>query len=135
MAQDWLSALERESRSPISRFIRSPSSWIWERNCSCFLGGVPLRAEVLERMTARGVRSSWEAAAINWFCFFCPSSRGCISLRVKNQEKIQRRRTPQPAAPKKSIRLRSTCSLSLSRGYTTVAERLPDSLGRRDTAA
>ena len=52
--------------------------------CSCFSGAAAM-AERLERITARGARSSWEAAAINSFCFFWFSAMGFKDLPTRNQ--------------------------------------------------
>ena len=56
-------------------------------------------AEIPDRITARGERSSWEAAAINSVCSCLLFSRGVIILPVKNQEQILRARIARKAAP------------------------------------
>ena len=50
-------------------------------------------AETEERMTARGVRSSWDAAATNCICSFLFCSMGASSFLVKKKEKRDSRKT------------------------------------------
>ena len=75
MVQVLASAEARSSRSLTRPDKRRHSRSMLARNWSCF-SGAAVTADRLERMTDRGERSSWEAAAINSFCFFRLSSIG-----------------------------------------------------------
>lgn len=81
--KEWLSAPASMSRSEMRRDMAAPSfSMVWKKD-SCSAGEAFWQAEAAERITERGVRSSWEAAATNWIwlsLLFCSGTR---SLPVK----------------------------------------------------
>lgn len=66
--QDLLSAFARESISPISRDILSPSLFMVFKNLPAFSQSDSI-ACTLDNITASGDLSSWDAEAINWVCF------------------------------------------------------------------
>ncbi len=78
----WLSARERVSMSFTRTDMRLASVFMMPRNASCSLWEAFLEAETADKITARGVRSSWDAAAIKAFCFSWEDCMGAKSLPV-----------------------------------------------------
>jgi len=88
-------------------------------------------AEIPDRITARGERSSWEAAAINSVCSCLLFSRGVIILPVKNQEQILRARIARKAAPENASLCNRILCFTESREYRMIILTVPWLLGIR----
>ena len=90
-------------------FCRSRDAW----------SGATARAAALVRMTARGERSSWEAAAMNSACFRRLSSMGRMARPAKAQQSRSRAVTPAATRAAKEPRSSRSCwseeDISLSR--------------------
>ena len=79
-----VSAEARSSMSPTRQDMREHSRSMLAMNFSLWSGAVRA-AHMLERMTARGARSSWDAAAINSFCCFWLSANGFKDFPTNTQ--------------------------------------------------
>ena len=73
--------------------MRAHSFSMLRRSLGAWAGSTA-RAEAAVRMTARGERSSWEAAWTNSSCLRWFSSMGRRARRVKNQAKRASRHSP-----------------------------------------
>ena len=79
-----VSAEARSSMSPTRQDMREHSRSILSMNFSLWSGAVRA-ANMLDRMTARGALSSWDAAAMNSFCCFWPSANGFKDFPTNTQ--------------------------------------------------
>ena len=91
------SAEARRSISSMRRDIRTHSLSMRGRSVSFFCGESDMAAAA-ERRTARGERSSWEAAAMNRACFCLLSSTGFKDHPTNTQLMSHRQRIPDTAS-------------------------------------
>ncbi len=108
MGKRWLSEPESSSISLTREDMRRLSCLMIFRNLPCPCP--PWQHSTQERMTARGVRNSWEAAATNCTCFCWFSRIGLKSLPVKAQEKRDSTATAPRSINRKRIRWWKICS-------------------------
>lgn len=92
------------SISSISLDMRSPSWQMVFKKLSCWAESTFLKHSAEDKITARGVRSSWEAAAIKWVCLCWLSCIGLKRIPVKNHEKSANKRTAARSINRKRMR-------------------------------
>ena len=108
-----VSQLSSVSMSPRSLDVRRDSFLMVDNS-----GEPPLvsPASAHDRITASGVRSSWEAAAMNWFCRSLFASMGSSSFPVKIHAKLQMAMSASVMIPRNKTRCLVICSWRSFRG-------------------
>ena len=122
--KEWLSAPASMSRSEMRRDMAAPSfSIVWKKD-SCSAGEAFWQAEAAERITERGVRSSWRncrhKTGSGCLCF-CSGTR---SLPVKSRQK-ESGPGEEKATSIKSMPLRLYLFLQWGQGFQNQYRQLP----------
>ena len=130
-----LSALASMSMSSTSRDMREHSCEIvWAKRSACS-GEARRMTDALVPMTARGARSSWEAAETNSICLRRLSSTGRMANLTKNHQKMESSSTAAAESPVNAQLRRAVWACSGALGLTRARETHPPGIGTDATAA